>query len=1016
MIPHIQADLAKSFSLASQQNAYPLVKRILLSVPEREVDPKHQERQPSQIREIRVRLTTEPELIAPEEWQIDRLMEGQSTKLQDRPLRPHHDKLIGLTEEMTVKVIIAVSFVDQEGVSGETLSEHDISVLPADYWGGESRQPELLAAFVQPNTHSVELLTAKVTRLLRAANQGSGVNGYQSNTRERPYLYGDALWAVMFNERFTYLSPPQGWATAGQRIRSAADVMQYKTAACLDTSAMFASCLENMGLNPVIAMTKDHAFAGFWLIDDSFPVLTNDDPIDLRKRVDASDLVMFETTLVTNDSPVTFGQAIERAKHLLSEDLESDFVMLIDIKQARARKIKPLFTIEEKAIEATTGNDDGVQIGIGTMPVLPPVRGEERVIEETHETRVDMWQRKLLDLTGRNPLLNVKSSALKLYCPDLGALEDRLAAGEQFNFMAAEDTGLDDPERSTESILLSTGDNIHREFALEQLGRKRLIVNDAKKRMVNKLVGLLRKAKNDLEEGGSNTLYLSIGMLRWRETPDSEKSFRAPLILLPVKLDRRSANAPVTMRQLPHEEPLFNLTLIEMLQTDYDINLDVLRNDLPEDDSGVDVEGIWNIVRDAIKDEKGFIVVEDIVLGSFSFAKYLMWKDLRDRTDLLKQSPFVEHLVDRPSGAYQQESSFIERGEVDQKVSPSEFFAPLNCDSSQTVAVAGSAKAQDFVLEGPPGTGKSETIANIICHNLAIGRKVLFVAEKMAALQVVYRRMEKVGLAHLCLELHSNKANKKSVLDQLGAAWSKRESASQSDWVKRAKDLEEVRHHLNSYVAELHRQHVIGFSPRDAMARVVRYQYEHPLRLTWPTDLAQAPIKDKSEVDPLLDTAKEMGIAYAAVADLDPDSFAAINQTEWSNSWLTDAVKTANKISIKADAALNATRELLSALGLELEPINAQKVIALSALAELCEIATKGNVDFALSSGGPARVASLNRAAPLQTALFELVDAFGHGLKWTMLKELNWEAWIARRDEATGLFGFFKSLLQNADF
>lgn len=497
-------------------------------------------------------------------------------------------------------------------------------------------------------------------------------------------------------------------------------------------------------------------------------------------------------------------------------------------------------------------------------------------------------------------------------------------------------------------------------------------------------------------------------MLRWRETPDSDKSFRAPLILLPVALDRRSANAPVTMRQLPDEEPLFNLTLIEMLQTDYDINLDGLRNDLPEDDSGVDVEGIWNIVRDAIRDQRGFIVVEDIVLGSFSFAKYLMWKDLRDRTDLLKQSPFVEHLVDRPSDAYQQDCAFIERDEVDQKVNPSEFFAPLNCDSSQTVAVAGSAKAQDFVLEGPPGTGKSETIANIICHNLAIGRKVLFVAEKMAALQVVYRRMEKIGLAHLCLELHSNKANKKSVLDQLGSAWSKRESASQSDWIKRAKDLEEVRHHLNQYVAELHRQHVIGFSPRAAMARVVRYQYEHPLRLTWSADLSQAPIKDKSEVDPLLETAKEMGIVYAEVADLDPDSFAAISQTEWSNSWRTTAVDIANKISTQADGALNATRELLSTLGLDLEAINAEKVIALSALAELCEIATKGNVDFALSSGGPARVASLNRTAPLQTELFEMVSAFGHGLKWTMLKELNWEAWIARRDDATGLFGFFK--------
>ena len=707
--------------------------------------------------------------------------------------------------------------------------------------------------------------------------------------------------------------------------------------------------------------------------------------------------------MVTNDSPVTFNQAIERAKQLLAEETESAFVMLIDIKHARSRKIKPTSTTEEKTTETVLGNEDGVKVGIGTVPALPPVRREEQVVEDTPETRVDMWQRKLLDLTKRNPLLNVKTSVLRLYCPNLSELEDKLATGERFNFLSAEDTGLDDPERSIGNFLLSSGDDLHREFALEQLGRNRVVVNDTKRRMETKLVELLRKAKNDLEEGGSNTLYLSIGMLRWRETPESDKSYRAPLILLPVKLDRRSAQAPVTMRQLPDEAPLFNLTLIEMLQDDYDINLDVLRNDLPEDEFGVDVEHIWDIVREKVKEERGFIVVEEIVLGSFSFAKYLMWKDLRDRTELLKRSPFVEHLVDRPADAYHQDSNFISCDEVDQKVSPAEFFAPLNCDSSQTVAIAASALAQDFVLEGPPGTGKSETIANIICHNLAIGRKVLFVAEKMAALQVVYRRMEKVGLAHLCLELHSNKANKKSVLDQLGTAWTQREAASQSDWIERANELEVLRHHLNRYVQELHHKHLIGLSPR-----VIRFQDEHPLRLKWETNLQQAPIKSKSDVDALLETAKELSIAFAEVADLEPESFAAIKQTDWSNQWQITTVDLANKIAVSASQAHKVTRELLTTLGVQLEAITPARLSGLSSLAELCDLASQGKVSFALTSGGPKRVAALKRCAGLQSDLFRAVDMFGHGLKWSMLKDLDWEAWISQRDAATGLFGFFK--------
>ena len=635
------------------------------------------------------------------------------------------------------------------------------------------------------------------------------------------------------------------------------------------------------------------------------------------------------------------------------------------------------------------------------------MKGDDRVVEETPETRVDHWQRKLLDLTKRNPLLNVKSSALKLYCPDLGTLEDMLAGEAVFSFISVDKTPLMDSERSAEAFRLSTGNDLHTEFALEQLNKKTLIVNDTSKRKDTKLIELLRKAKNDLEEGGSNTLFLALGMLQWQEV-EGGKAFRAPLILLPVKLERRSANAPVKLRQLPDEEPIFNLTLIEMLQTDYDINLDTLRNELPEDDAGVDVLGIWEIVRHAIREQPGFIVREEVVLGSFSFAKYLMWKDLRDRTDLLKQSPFVKHLVDHPSDAYSQSNQFVDRNEVDRKIKPESFFAPLNCDSSQMVAVEASSHAQDFVLEGPPGTGKSETIANIISHNLALGRKVLFVAEKMAALQVVYRRMEKVGLSHLCLELHSNKVNKKSVLEQLNNAWTKREAASQSDWIAKAQKLEAVRHGLNSYVSELHKKHALGLSARDTMARVVRYQDEHALRLAWPENLQQAPVKVKADLDPFLQIARDLGIAFGEVEDLDPRNFASITQQQFSNKWQADAVAIANRIAITAEQAELAVVSLADMLGTPIEQVTISTLEKLAGLSELAELAMAGEVDFALKNGGQTRLGALAESITLHGELHNNVAAFGHGLKWSMLETYDWKGWISNRDQAKGLFGFMK--------
>lgn len=1010
----LKSDIATTFSLAAQQNSYPLIKNTIItySILGDETN-NESDFLDGKISKICVKLSTIPELIEPEEWLFDELKLSQSAKLQERPLKPRYDKLVDLSEEIQIHFIFKTSYDNENGQTIEQIFEYDVSILPANYWGGESRQSELLAAFVQPNVHTTEMLTSKVSQFLKKSGNGSSISGYQSNTREKPFLYASALWSILFNEKISYLSPPNGWATQGQRIRSASDILNYRTAACLDTSVLFASCLENMGLNPIVALTNEHAFAGFWLIDETMPLLTNDDAMDLRKRIALSDIVMFETTLVTNDDKVTFNQAIEYAKELLNEENENNFVMVIDIKQARSRGIKPLSTMEKKA-EIAHESKTIEELELGTLPSLPPVRADERIIDETPKTRIELWQRKLLDLTKRNPLLNVKSSALKLYCPDLPTLEDRLASGEKFKFISSEESPLNDLERSNETFRLSTGNSLHSDFALEQLNLNNLIVNNTENRTKSKLVELLRKAKNDMEEGGSNTLFISLGMLRWREVPDSEKSYRAPLILLPVKLERKSAQANVTMRQLPDEEALFNLTLIEMLQTDYDINLSDLQGNLPEDEAGVDVNRIWNIVRSAIAEQPGFEVVEEIVLGSFSFSKYLMWKDLTDRVDLLKKNPFVEHLVEHPSKAYQQDTEFINQHEVDEKIAPEEFYAPLNCDSSQMVAVEASSKQQDFVLEGPPGTGKSETIANMICHNLALGRKVLFVAEKMAALQVVYRRMEKVGLSHLCIELHSNKANKKRVLEQLSNAWTRRESASQSIWVDRAKKLKEIRHSLNDYVQELHKKSLLGFSTREAMSRVIRYEKIHPLRLEWDDSPEQVSVRTEEQVDKFLQCARALGIAFADVADIEQGIFFDVEQKAWSNQWRSDVLELSRKIVNATADSIDANKELLDVLDIELSSISLSSTEHLANILELCQLGMDINLDFVLSGRGKETLSQLSSIQNLNNKLHSLMDNFGLGITIKHLKDNPWQDWIQKRNEATGFFGFIKKWSLNS--
>ena len=997
----LSIDIISTFSLAAQQNSYPILKSIRVSYP------KHDKRPLRPLSSLKIKLAAIEEWLGEEIWHIDRLEPGQSINIKLKELRFPFEKLFGITEQITH--ILSFSVLDEQNVLVE--QHPKLEILPANFWGGEERQPALLAAFVKPNGVYVESLVRQCALALEKGGYGRIVDGYQSNTREKPYLMLAALWNVVFKEKLAYVSPSQGFAKTGQRIRLASDISNSRMVACLDSSLLFASCIEAMGLNPVVAVTKGHAFVGAWLIDEKLPILTNDDPQDIRKRVDNRDLVLFETTLVSNDSPVTFEQAKDHARELLAEENESEFVMVIDIAQARAQSIKPLSTVEE-AKEERTSEGNSEELALPVIPPLPPVRKDEQVVvEETPETRIDSWSRKLLDLTKKNSLLNFsdRAVAIKLYCPNIAVMEDMLADGTKFKFLSAQESPQFDPSRDSEMFRLQTGSDVHREYALNQIKNKVLIANQPAKKLEKNSVELFRRAKNDLEEGGSNTLFLALGFLKWKENPEDSRSYKAPLLLIPVKLTRRSARAPVYVEQLQEEDPIFNLTLIEFLQSEHDINLIEFKDELPEDDSGVDVPFVWQRVREAVKEQPGFELVEELVLGSFSFAKYLMWRDLRDRLDDLKKNPFVQHLVDNPREPYPQVSSFVNREEIDDKLDPAEIYTPLNCDSSQLVAVDASAKAQDFVLEGPPGTGKSETIANIIAHNIGKGRKVLFVAEKMAALNVVYRRLQKVGLDHLCLELHSNKANKRAVLDQLNNAWHKREGLNPRTWEAIVADLKLKKGKLNNYVRALHRKSEFGVSPRDAISSIALNLDSLKIKLDWPLDLAGAPIKSESELDSTQELVEQLALAFSDVRDLDIDAFRFVKATEWSNVWQSKLLMSVDDWQQKFKATEKSLAELLPQFLLESMDQTIANLIALKNVDYLAKLATKQDIAFAIDIGAKERVELIHELASLKAEFDNSLDGISHGVNSENVSKVPVQQWkqFAQEAESGWLKAFF---------
>ncbi|MFM1873303.1 MAG: hypothetical protein RL398_2725, partial [Planctomycetota bacterium] len=305
-----------------------------------------------------------------------------------------------------------------------------------------------------------------------------------------------------------------------------------------------------------------------------------------------------------------------------------------------------------------------------------------------------------------------------------------------------------------------------------------------------------------------------------------------------------------------------NQTLLELLRRQFRIEVE-LGEALPEDDQGLDVARILDAFRAAALGMPRWEVENAACIGFFSFAKYLMWLDLASRDELLA-SPVLRHLVQTPGASYEQAVDEPRRESLDAE-SPIDLLCPKDADSSQLAAVLAGARGRTFVLEGPPGTGKSQTITNLIVQSLADGKRVLFVAEKRAALEVVQRRLDEVGIAPFALELHSSKSGPRAALDQLKRTLefgAKREPAA---WRTTAEALAAKRDALNAFVGALHARREPGITPFEAMGRLVALR-DAPM-VAWPevaVDDAEAVGALRTAVARLAAAAQPIGVPSAA--------------------------------------------------------------------------------------------------------------------------------------------------------
>lgn len=705
----------------------------------------------------------------------------------------------------------------------------DIQILAPNQWLGINYQPKLISSFSVPNHPRVISIIQKASQILN--EWGVSFSDYQTDDRTDVKAQIKAIYMVLQQQNISYVTSPPSFETSGQRVRLGNEVLEQGMGNCIELALLFSACLEYVQLNPIIVFIAGHAFVGCWLVDHSFPYAVNDDISSLKIRLakGMEDIIVFETLSLAGAQPVLFEEAIKKGNQNI--ETEEDYLYTLDIKKTRLLGVRPMpqenetLQIEQGHLDTDTADEP--LFSDNQMPGEVETMEEVEVVTKRKRSRLKTWESKLLNLTLRNNLLNFRPHrrSISIMEGDLDLLEDDLSTGREFALIPCPEE-MDGENRSKKEYsytLLPKEAYCH--YMNQELKSNRLVTLMNAKDLAFSVNALYHASRTELEENGANTLYLAIGFLKWYERDISKQARFAPILLYPIELIRKSAVKGYVIR-FRDEEIQLNLTLLEKLRMELNIEIPYL-DSLPEDEKGIDVQKVLNIFRSAIKDKPNWDVVDRSYISLFSFNEFVMWNDLHTRGEEIIENPIISGLI---SGTYVDEGKdIIPVHQIDKMDFTDKSAVLMDADSSQLSAIYSSVKGSSFVLHGPPGTGKSQTITNIIASALYQGKSVLFVAEKMAALNVVQTRLEKVGLENFVLELHSNKARKSTVLEHLGKTLNIRANGTVKDMEDKRSQLMQQRAQLRNTNEALHQKLENGLSIFDLIATyesLSRYKLE----------------------------------------------------------------------------------------------------------------------------------------------------------------------------------------------
>ncbi|MFI6256002.1 DUF4011 domain-containing protein [Micromonospora zamorensis] len=701
-------------------------------------------------------------------------------------------------------------------------------VLAHNEWFNSPALYDSLAAFVQPNTRAVEAVLRAAAQLLLARTGSGSLQGYQEGS-ERAALIAGAVYEALRQLEITYQTLPASFENTGQKVRTTAAVLDGRLGNCLDLSVTYAACLEAAGLHPLIFISAGHAFGGFLLEEERLGSAAVTETNLLISMVDSGRAVPVELTRIgPGTQSATFTEAVRVGLGHFRGDGER-MQGVVDVHLAHRSGIRPLPSADELIAPAAVDAEATAEItasldlppGVAAAKLRQFADEGEEVPQQSDGSpaRIQQWKKSLLDLSLRNPLLNLpkRGRGLDLHVPAgaLALLDDLIHDGRQVQVIPQ-----DDISHVHELAGARRAQDLDAEILTRELRTDRRVygaVTDA--RYKTAMRALQREARTMEQETGSNYLYLTIGTLVHTKTTGGEAY--APLFLLPVRIEGGSGRRPYAMVIDGTEVASPNYCLIEWLRVKHSVRIPELERPVL-DEHGIDIAKTLAAINTGLLDNRlNYRTDETASLRLLQFSTFQMWRDLTDHWPRFMENPVVRHLVES-SGATFDDPARPEH-DVEIAVDEADLHLPIPADGSQMQAIVRAERGHSFVLEGPPGTGKSQTITNMIARAVSAGRSVLFVAEKQAALEVVKRRLKQIGLGPFALDLHGRKQSLNAIRQQLRDALDQYDQGGDGTWTAVETAYRTRLAPLTEYPAQVHTTNPVGMSLWSAYEQTLAY-------------------------------------------------------------------------------------------------------------------------------------------------------------------------------------------------